>query len=189
MPQPKRFTDDELRNRKNAKARESYLLNKEKRSAYHAALHKSRKDDPEYMQKLRDKASAYRAANPEKSKEQNARRRAKDPEKCRRESREWFAKNKDKRSAYQQNRKAKMLGNGGKLSSGIKEKLMALQKGKCSVCGADLNLCVVHKDHIVPLSLGGENIDSNIQLLCQPCNQTKHSKHPIDFMQSKGFLL
>jgi 5-methylcytosine-specific restriction endonuclease McrA len=29
----------------------------------------------------------------------------------------------------------------------------------------------------------------NLQLLCQPCNNQKHVKHPVDFMREKGFLL
>jgi 5-methylcytosine-specific restriction endonuclease McrA len=44
-------------------------------------------------------------------------------------------------------------------------------------------------DHIVPLYLGGLNVDSNIQLLRAKCNLQKNKKHPVDFMRSKGFLL
>lgn len=77
----------------------------------------------------------------------------------------------------------------GTLSSGLFDRLFKLQKGKCACCHADLNKIKPHMDHIIPLALGGLNIDSNIQLLCQPCNNQKHAKHPIDFMQSKGFLL
>lgn len=38
-------------------------------------------------------------------------------------------------------------------------------------------------------SADGSNTDDNIQLLCKTCNLSKGAKHPIDFMQSKGFLL
>jgi 5-methylcytosine-specific restriction endonuclease McrA len=44
-------------------------------------------------------------------------------------------------------------------------------------------------DHIVPLISGGTNTDDNIQLMRSRCNQQKSAKHPIDFMQSRGFLL
>lgn len=44
-------------------------------------------------------------------------------------------------------------------------------------------------DHIMPLALGGTNTDDNIQLLCPTCNRSKHAKHPVDFMQQRGFLL
>lgn len=42
---------------------------------------------------------------------------------------------------------------------------------------------------IVPLALGGTNTDGNMQLLRSTCNQKKHAKHPVDFMQQRGFLL
>lgn len=41
----------------------------------------------------------------------------------------------------------------------------------------------------MPLALGGANEDWNIQLLRQRCNNQKKAKHPVDFMQSKGYLL
>jgi 5-methylcytosine-specific restriction endonuclease McrA len=46
-----------------------------------------------------------------------------------------------------------------------------------------------HLDHITPITLGGSNTDDNMQLLRQRCNNQKYNKHPIDFMQSRGFLL
>lgn len=51
------------------------------------------------------------------------------------------------------------------------------------------NMKTCHLDHIVPVAMGGPNIDENIQLLRQRCNNQKHSKHPVDFMQQRGFLL
>lgn len=44
-------------------------------------------------------------------------------------------------------------------------------------------------DHILPLALGGTNVDENIQLLRKRCNLQKCAMHPVDFMQSKGRLL
>jgi len=44
-------------------------------------------------------------------------------------------------------------------------------------------------DHIIPLSLGGRNEDCNIQLLRASCNFRKGAKHPIVYMQERGFLL
>ena len=189
MPRPKVLTDDERRANKNARARQHYLENKEKHSAYHAALHRARASDPEYMRKMAERSAAYRAANPDASKRQNARRRAVNPELARQQSREWFAAHPDKRAIYEQNRRAKKRANGGRLSPGLKVRLYASQKGACACCRAGFPLGDLHMDHVMPLSKGGANADDNMQLLCQPCNQSKHAKHPVDFMQERGYLL
>lgn len=76
----------------------------------------------------------------------------------------------------------------GQLSRGIVKKLMELQKGKCACCGKPLG-DDYHLDHIIPIALGGKNIDNNVQLLRAKCNLQKSKKHPIDFMQERGFLL
>jgi 5-methylcytosine-specific restriction endonuclease McrA len=62
------------------------------------------------------------------------------------------------------------------------------QRNRCVACAADLQQGY-HADHIVPLIRGGTNFPSNIQLLCPTCNQEKHARDPIAFMQMKGFLL
>jgi 5-methylcytosine-specific restriction endonuclease McrA len=67
-----------------------------------------------------------------------------------------------------------------KLSPGIFTKLLIDQLGYCNGCLTDIsgNRKSAHIDHIMPLALGGRNIDSNVQLLCARCNQTKSAKHP-----------
>ena len=66
---------------------------------------------------------------------------------------------------------------------------MRLQKNKCAYCRVSLKSRVYHIDHITALSRGGTNLRSNLQLLCQPCNQSKHAKDPIVFAQQLGMLL
>lgn len=74
------------------------------------------------------------------------------------------------------------------MSSGLAIRLYKLQRGKCACCGLPLG-DDYHLDHIMPLALGGTNTDDNIQLLRAKCNMQKSAKHPVDFMQQRGFLL
>jgi len=98
----------------------------------------------------------------------------------------YLAKNGHLRRVYEQNRRFRK--NGGKLSPDIVQRLFSLQKGKCPCCLKPLG-DDYHLDHKMPLALGGSNTDDNMQLLRGECNLQKNAKHPIDFMQSKGFLL
>jgi 5-methylcytosine-specific restriction endonuclease McrA len=116
----------------------------------------------------------WKAANVERIKEWMRRYRAENPQ---------FA------VIHQQNRRARKLRNGGKLSKGLAQKLLVLQRHKCACCRANLRLVGYQLDHIEPLALGGRNDDQNMQLLCPPCNRSKHAKPPHEFMQSRGYLL
>jgi 5-methylcytosine-specific restriction endonuclease McrA len=189
MSTPKQFTNEELRIKKNEKSKQRYIENKEKIAAYHAALYLKKLADPEFKKKNAEKAKAYRAANPHMVKDQNRKRREKNPEAERARCRAWFELNPDKRAAYEQNRRAKKQENGGKITPNLKNYLFIAQKGHCMCCRKKCQMSDLHMDHVMPLSKGGAHIDENIQLLCQPCNQSKYSKHPIDFMQERGFLL
>lgn len=119
------------------------------------------------------RTKAWRKANPVRVKEYYA---------------EWVKNNPEKLRIVSQNRRARKLASGGKLSSGLAKRLFAIQKGKCACCGQSLGNDY-HMDHIMPLALGGSNTDDNIQLLRKHCNLQKNRTHPVDFMQSRGFLL
>lgn len=68
------------------------------------------------------------------------------------------------------------------------ENLLILQRGRCSIC-KDKCLHSFHVDHVMPLSKGGSNAISNIQILCPTCNMSKKDRDPVLHMQSKGFLI
>ena len=80
----------------------------------------------------------------------------------------------------------------GKQSSisakGLIERLIKLQRGLCPCCNLPLGNDF-HMDHIDPIARGGSIGSDNIQLMRAICNMNKSAKHPIDYMQSKGFLL
>ena len=101
--------------------------------------------------------------------------------------RAYFKAHPEMRRRHSANREAQKRGSGGKLSRGIYKRLLELQRGLCVVCR--IRLDKYHLDHIIPLAAGGEHSDKNVQLLCPLCNLSKSAKHPVDFMQSRGFLL
>jgi HNH endonuclease len=123
--------------------------------------------------KLKSSRDAWRLANREKQKVLTA---------------DWSKVNPEARRVLRQNYRARKLANGVGISKDIAARLFLLQKGLCPCCNNPLG-DNYHLDHIMPLVLGGSNTDRNIQLLRATCNQHKHAKHPIEFMQSRGFLL
>jgi 5-methylcytosine-specific restriction endonuclease McrA len=102
--------------------------------------------------------------------------------------REWRKNNPASARAIKQRRRARLIGVGGSFNSEDIKKLMSLQKYRCVVCEAGIAE-KYHIDHIMPIALGGSNDAWNLQLLCPKCNQQKSARHPVEFMQSRGFLL
>ena len=185
--------------RYSAQRRERYRTNaefRERTKIVHAEYYQAHKEH------FAKKNAAYRLANKERMAEYMREWQRKNPEKVKARNDKWTAKNRDKvnartarwvranphkRRAKEHNRRVRKR-SGGKLSPNIELKLMKAQRGKCVCCKKSLK-DERHLDHIMPLSLGGLNVDANIQLLCPPCNLRKNAKHPIDFMQSMGLLL
>jgi 5-methylcytosine-specific restriction endonuclease McrA len=114
--------------------------------------------------------------------------RVRNPDKSRAANEKWRAANLDKMKVNWSNRKARVRGAGGSHTAEDIKRIFAAQKGKCGYCRASLK-GGYHKDHITPIASGGSNNASNIQLLCEPCNLKKHTKHPIAFAQEMGMLL
>lgn len=118
----------------------------------------------------------------------SAKYRAADPEKYRARTRAWRKKYPDRARVSDANKKAMRKRAEGKFTRADVEKLMSLQKSKCIYCPRSLKK-KFHIDHIHPLSKGGSNWPSNLQLLCEPCNLHKHTTDPIVFAQRLGRLL
>lgn len=146
----------------------------------------------EYQAKHKDTLkisnAEYYLKNKSKAALSGALRYAANPEEHKARCALWVKENPDAAKLIQANRRARKKNAQGNLSRGLVDRLHLLQQGKCACCKQPLGSSF-HLDHIMPLALGGSNTDDNIQLLRQRCNNQKHAKHPIDFMQSRGFLL
>lgn len=136
-------------------------------------------------QSIKAKKAAYFQSHKKELSQKSALWAKNNPEMRRAVVRRARAKNPQPYLLAVQNRRNKLR---GKLSKNLVKRLMQLQKGKCACCNQPLSNGY-HLDHIMPLALGGSNTDDNIQLLKPNCNLKKQAKHPIDFMQERGFLL
>lgn len=171
--------------RKKQHSKEWYAKNSDKTKAA-AALSQWAKKNPE---RAKLNQSRWRKENPESNRMAVLKYKARFPEKVKESRANWWAKNPGARRIARQNYHARKIASGGKLSKGLATKLFKLQRGLCACgCGKPLGENY-HLDHRMPLALGGTNTDDNMQLLCPTCNLQKSVKHPIEFMQSRGFLI
>lgn len=151
----------------------------------------------------RSRDAAYRELNKEKINEQirewyeknrdatlaqRRQRYDREKEKILQNNREWRQSNPDKKRACGWHRKARVRNAEGRFTKDDIEKLKRYQRMRCAMCGSSIKNGF-HIDHIMPLSLGGTNWPSNLQLLCPRCNLSKGQKHPIDFANKLGMLL
>jgi 5-methylcytosine-specific restriction endonuclease McrA len=100
----------------------------------------------------------------------------------------WLAANKLRTRVYTENRRARKLANGGSHTPEQIEELYAKQRRRCTACGKSIRNHY-EIDHIIPITRGGSNDISNIQLLCLPCNRSKHNKLPEQWAREQGRLL
>lgn len=100
-------------------------------------------------------------------------------------TKKYRKQNPEKVKEYTQCRRGRKL---GRLPNGTIKSIFDLQKGHCAICKIKLDK-TYHVDHIYPISKGGKHHPQNIQLLCPSCNIRKSAKDPIQYMQSRGFLL
>lgn len=138
----------------------------------------------------REKAREEYAANPEYHREMAREWRLKNAEKHRENSRRWRRENPEKAAASTRNKKAMRRQAPGRHTADDVAAILKRQAFKCVECGVSIKKRVDrHVDHIIPLSRGGTNWPSNLQILCAACNMHKHATDPIDFARRKGRLL
>lgn len=81
-------------------------------------------------------------------------------------------------------RKDLPIKNAPKPSKNIKHILYGLQKGYCNGCKVHFQFRNFHIDHKTPKAKGGQDTDSNLQLLCGHCNSVKGDR-PMSYLLAK----
>lgn len=161
--------------------REWRLKNPDKAKAWRKKNYLANKDN------IRSVRVAWDEANKDRIRARSAKWWAENKERTKPQRQAWYNANPELIRLNAANRRARIKGNGGRLSKGITLKLIELQEGKCNYCKDDISN-VHHIDHIMPISLGGANTDDNVQLLCPTCNMRKSNKHPEVFMKELGLI-
>lgn len=194
----KQCTNEYSTNNKD-KRRAYEIKNKEKRSARQSAYVAANRA------KVLKYGAEYRAKNKDKYVDYYADYYAANKEKISAKGSKWYAENKEKIEAQKKiynstpmgravikkarhKRRASIANAEGSHSASDIVRLMEAQGSKCACCKRAISE-IYHVDHIEPLSKGGSNWPSNLQLLCPPCNQSKSDKNPEVFMQTMGYLL
>lgn len=106
-------------------------------------------------------------------------------------SKRWKELNRTKVAAKEHRRRARIAGTGGTYNQNdveLQKRSQTDKRGKlhCWWCEKVIKEDIIHIDHRIPLSKGGDNSPGNICISCPSCNWSKGAKLPQEW---RGRLL
>ena len=138
-----------------------YAQNKQINSAYKKKWYQEKMKDPKYVEKERLRKRIYGRENSDKALIRWHKRYGSDEE---------FRKKAIQNSFNTRYKRKKAI---GRVTKQEWEDILSKFNFKCVFCGTTEKIT---RDHIIPISRGGENMAQNIQPLCRSCNAKKHTK-------------
>lgn len=152
---------------------------------------------------LADKARQRREADPERVRQINRRSRRKHRSAAIQRTNDWKAKNPDRvkdhrRRDYEKNkerfrknqllRELRMAAAGQDYRVRDMFELMTRHGTVCAYCGGSTEgPRNRHRDHIVPIFLGGPDTLENSVVACGKCNRDKWKHDPVEWLESRGY--
>jgi len=135
-----------------------------------------------HREEARQRARAWRIANPQRVKAISERRRAtgyyRQPER-RAKSREWVERNRDRvRDTLRASRLRRRAQGGEGLSAADWRAILVFWEHRCAYCGIGGKL---EADHRIPLARGGTSAKENIIPACPRCNRRKNTMTEDEF--------
>lgn len=140
----------------------------------------------DWYKKNREKSAAaakrWRSANLERSNESRRRWRRDNKERSAFLAKRWREKNPEKQRTIMFNRNSISRGVRQSVAHGVISSIKARQGFLCVYCCTSV-VTVFDVDHINPVSRGGGNEVSNLQILCPSCNRSKGRKTHEEFLR------
>ena len=182
-PRPRKPLTEEQRRRACERTKAWRLANPDRLKA-HRAKAKAKPRTPEVMERARRHAAAWAAAHPEEKrarwKRTYEKNRAKyqalcrahyysDIERSRERMKRWKQEHPDAVASHCAARRALRVGSPGRHSTQEWLSTKASYHGLCVYCLGP----AAQREHVVPLSLGGDDSIENIVPACKPCNASK----------------
>jgi 5-methylcytosine-specific restriction endonuclease McrA len=164
----------ENREKANERSREYYTANQER------LMERSREYYASNQKRAIESTKKYAATHREEKKEYLKKYYASNREKLieygREHGKKYRVKHPEKARASWQRRRARQLGNGGEFTEKEWQAVKKAYGFGCVRCGRKEPDVSLERDHITPLTLGGQNVIENIQPLCRSCNASKGTR-------------